>query len=537
MAEKVSQQIIEATKNGDIDKIQQLLTIPGINLNIKDKNYLTPVLIAARNNRLDILKKLIDADADINSQTNNGTTALIMASVNNNLDIVKELLKHPNIKPNIINVNGLSALVAASYIGNIDIVKELIAAGVNINIKTNDGGNALLAALGTSKTENLIEIVKELIIGGIDVNIKTNSGKSPLIVATSRGELDIVKELLKHPNIKVDITLKNGYTALIAASYIGNKNIVNELINAGANVNIRTDTGFTALIEGARSKNIDIVNSLITAGADPNLQEYKIGLTALMYLADFENINIAKLLLDNNANPNIKTYKGYSALIRAIIKNNTNFIKLLLQRDDIDINSVMRLGGEYTPLMVAAELGNLNIIKMLLKDRRVLINQYNAFGLSAYLIAAEKGDVDVIRAFHDPTITDREEPNIAPRIGRIVTKVNTFLEDKTIKNPINIEANEEDSISLEKFKEGDEVVRIRAADDTGKIKDWFYHSYNWVRWVRLKASYDQLPTNPTTGLTVTPDQVDIFTAHIVPQKDEFSMVGGYRHTTRRRRRI
>jgi ankyrin repeat protein len=472
MADKASQQIIEATRNENLLLIRRLLKTTGINVNAQDKD---------------------------------GKTALMWAVIKERLDIVDELLtKGAKSGINLQDKSGHSALILSCLDGNINIIKLLLKNGADVNAQDNHKNTALIMAISSDKKD--IKIIK-------------------LILTYTKPEF-------------IDIRVVGKNTALILAVLnTRNLDIVNTILDYGANVNLQNNVGYSALESAAHAGDIDIVKTLINHGADVNTKDVRED-TPLIQAAIQGHANIVYELLYNTHNAidvNYQTTKGGTALDAAVSFEHDEIVKILLDFPATNPNLIYNISGN-TSLMKAAKFGMVNIVKMFLENRRVLINQYNIFGLSAYLIAAEEGHIDVIRAFHDPTITDREEPNIAPRIGRIVTKVNTFLEDKTIKNPINIEKDAEDSISLERFKEGDEVVRIQAPDDTGKMRDWFFYPDNWIRWVRLKASYDQLPTNPTTGLTVTPDQVDIFTAHIVPPKDEFSMVGGYRHATRKRRR-
>ena len=56
---------------------------------------------------------------------------------------------------------------------------------------------------------------------------------------------------------------------LIAASYCGNENDIDDAINEGANVNCKTDLGYTPLMYAAVF-NREIMNYLIQKGADVN---------------------------------------------------------------------------------------------------------------------------------------------------------------------------------------------------------------------------------------------------------------------------
>ena len=103
---------------------------------------------------------LIKNGADVNIQDNNeevsGNTALMMAAVENRIDIVKILIA-ANANLNLQNENGTTALMWAAMSGQ-EIVKFLIDAGADINLKENDGWTALRYA---RRTEDM-DIIKLL---------------------------------------------------------------------------------------------------------------------------------------------------------------------------------------------------------------------------------------------------------------------------------------------------------------------------------------------------------------------------------------
>jgi ankyrin repeat protein len=84
--------------------------------------------------------------------------------------------------------------------------------------------------------------------------------------------------------------------------FMGNADIdvIQHLINNGADVNIRDNFGYTALIWASRFGHIDIVRLLIDAGADVNARNDG-GRTALMYASDCGYLDIVELLRSKGA--------------------------------------------------------------------------------------------------------------------------------------------------------------------------------------------------------------------------------------------
>lgn len=107
----------------------------------------------------------------------------------------------------------------------------------------------------------------------------------------------------KYPNKKIigyRINIKNMCPIHIAAEF-GYIEIVEALIEKGADINITCLYGKTALHKACQSDKIDIVKILIKNGADVNIKN-DIKQTALYYALDDGNEEIADILMKNGAN-------------------------------------------------------------------------------------------------------------------------------------------------------------------------------------------------------------------------------------------
>jgi len=113
--------------------------------------------------------------------------------------------------------DGFICCVAAAR-GNIDAVKTLLGAGANVNYADSRGWTALLNAAGTCSDKNAsVEIAKLLIKAKSNVN----SALSPLTGQSA------------------------GSTALYRAAYVGHLELVQLLLNAGANPNLAKTNGYS----------------------------------------------------------------------------------------------------------------------------------------------------------------------------------------------------------------------------------------------------------------------------------------------------
>lgn len=95
-----------------------------------------------------------------------------------------------------------------------------------------------------------------------------------LFIAVKHGNLDMVKELLDNganPNVRG----KNGEAPLHWASIKGHLLIVRELLNKGADVNIQDDSRkATPLHAAAFGGYVPVVRELLNRGANPNKKDY-----------------------------------------------------------------------------------------------------------------------------------------------------------------------------------------------------------------------------------------------------------------------
>jgi len=104
--------------------------------------------------------------------------------------------------------------------------------------------------------------------------LKNTAGIYPLILASQQGRSDVVKFLLEQ-NAALDVIDGYGNNALWAACYADNSDCIDALIKAGIDINHQNSvSGATALIFAASSGRDAVVERLLAAGADPDLKTH-----------------------------------------------------------------------------------------------------------------------------------------------------------------------------------------------------------------------------------------------------------------------
>lgn len=182
---------------------------------------------------------------------------------------------------------------------------------------------------------------------------------TPLHGAIDVERIDIVKLLLEYDAYPdaYDFTIcdeNDGTTVNYAGGIFGDYDITKLLIEWGASVNRATEECNS--LHDAISRNYEnIVELLLDNDCDVNISHRsKIPLMVAIY--NNNNYIIKKLLNHKNIKVNEWTYRYGTALHYAIKHNNYDTIKLLLERDDIDIN-IKNTDG-FSPIDMAKATDN-----------------------------------------------------------------------------------------------------------------------------------------------------------------------------------
>ncbi len=116
---------------------------------------------------------------------------------------------------------------------------------------------------------------------------------------------------------------------LIQAVMAGDGDKVKELLDNGADVDVRDRNGMTPLILAAKKGRSQIVRLLLEKGADVNAQDEVMGWTALILASALGYKSVVKLLLENGADVSIKDKNGMTALKYAIKNDYVEIAKLI----------------------------------------------------------------------------------------------------------------------------------------------------------------------------------------------------------------
>jgi hypothetical protein len=178
---------------------------------------------------------------------------------------------------------------------------------------------------------------------------------------------------------------------LILATSNGNKEIVQTLLDNGANVNAKNNSGMTALMDACASTTgmKEIVRALLDKGADVNAKDNG-GQTALMFASSTGNKEIVRALLDKGADVNAKSNDGNTAMTFA--------------SDKTEVEELLIKAGAKPAAVSVSKKSNESVntsLKYKCDDGTVFT--YVEDGDTVRLMFAKSNTVEVLEDNHPPT--------------------------------------------------------------------------------------------------------------------------------------
>ncbi|XP_015433634.1 PREDICTED: histone-lysine N-methyltransferase EHMT2 [Dufourea novaeangliae] len=234
-----------------------VLVQAGAQLDVMDRNQLTPLMLAASKGKADVVKYLIRIGADVTLKGEDGMTALHMAAKSGHLEVCRIILtecKAPRTLVDSVDDGGWTSLIWACEFCHADVARFLLDKKCDPLIRDAEQN----IALHWSAFSGSSEITEMLLNEGCDVNAVNVHGDTPLHIA-ARQDQYAVSVLLLARGAKIGEVNAAGETA------------VNCCTNDGDTMSaLRLNAKVNELSEHMWEKTVKILTNDISRGKETN---------------------------------------------------------------------------------------------------------------------------------------------------------------------------------------------------------------------------------------------------------------------------
>ncbi|CAI7635530.1 unnamed protein product [Penicillium bialowiezense] len=319
--------------SGHATNVAYILKNATVDVNIESSGR-TLLFNACISSRLDAVKVLLAAGADPNILCS--TLPPILGGMGSNRRHAPKRVKQQN------EPRGFTALHALTGINNryerpqssVDCVLAIIQAGADVHVRSTDGKTALHFACA-----NNVNIVKLLLKAGADPYATDDKGDT---ILHTNGAND--KELLPvlHESGLVDVNrimIETNGGPIFTRLQGNHPESALDFLKYTSNLNMTTSDGYSPLhvLFEKRCSNhtFDVVNALLSAGVDPNLRN-KNGDAALHLIKSSVGADTIRALIKAGADLEIRDAQGQTPLFKAVtystgMRSETNLFKTLIE--------------------------------------------------------------------------------------------------------------------------------------------------------------------------------------------------------------
>ncbi|MFP3032042.1 MAG: ankyrin repeat domain-containing protein, partial [Wolbachia sp.] len=457
--------LLTAVQDGDLNKVESLAN-RGASLDTKDNNDWTLLHFAASSNKFDIVKFLLDKNANIKAKDVYGNTPLhVAAQYDSKLEIVEFLLDKNASGINDVNNNGSTPLHVATQGNKPSTVKFLLNKGASIQVK--DKHNR--TPLGLADQEGYTNIAQMIEQRQSDLD-------EELLTAVQDGDLDKVKSLVSQ-NANVNTTDMYSWTPLHWAAFKDRLEIAKFLIEKNADIDAedKGPYGKKPIHVAAENNSKDIIELFLSKGVGINDTD-KQGYTPLHYAAWRGRLEVAKFLIEEYANSIFKYNNGSTLPCDAPLSNHFHIIKCSIGEKNI---LEIRDNSGRVPLHCAASNGKLDVVKYFIDEEKVDVNIKDNGYWTPLHWASWGGHLDIAKYLVDK-------------------RANINAKDKGSKIPLNVAIDQKHNDVVKYLEQAQldlnkELLIAAKGDDLNKVIDLISKGAN------VKDNNDDTPLHLAVG--------------------------------------
>ncbi|KAK6330873.1 hypothetical protein TWF718_003070 [Orbilia javanica] len=334
--------LLAAISKNDSSIANLLLDQDEIDVNLTREGYTTPVEAAAFANNTEILKRLLEKNADIHYLGGKHISALHAAIEGNGLDAVK-LLLDKGVDPQKTEEGKELPIQAACKAGRTDIVRALCEHGARFVPKDPEKPDIKSSAELALESDILSLLV--YLFTQIGSNEEQKSlGKAILeraITSGSSKDLQSALEAGVNPNIDIDIKYWPRKTPLITAVINENAAMVKVLLDYNVDTTFEDNRQRNALTWAAHTGNTEIFELLLeNLRLKSTPEQFKVGCSGPLHAAiRAQMTSICSKLLDQGVDETIRDQNNWLPIQIAQCYEVDNITDLLKKSALLDSNS------------------------------------------------------------------------------------------------------------------------------------------------------------------------------------------------------
>ena len=351
-------------------EVGRILIEHGADTTAQDNCEMTPLHIASRNGHIELARLLVEHGADVAARDQNRRTPLFWASTEGYLEMARFIIGR-GADPTAQDDIGRTALHWASTHGRVEIARFLLEHGACVTARADDGRTPLHVA----SEEGNVKVVRLLVENGADATLG-----APLHVVTRYGYSEVAKILVER-GADLSTQTRDGQSPLHVASAYGNMEITRLLVEHGANLTTQDNRGLTPCDVAWREGHSEIAHFLTehaactTAQADDE--------RTLSPLPEEEQGANATTVANNRWTPlHVAAEQGNAEVVRALVEHG--------------MDVAARADNGWTPLHVASSCGSVEVLRILVEHGADVTARADN-GWTPLHVASSCGSVDVAR--------------------------------------------------------------------------------------------------------------------------------------------
>jgi len=353
------EELLEASRSGNEEKLMSLLTPLNVNCHASDGRKSTPLHLAAGYNRTRIVQLLLQHGADVHAKDKGGLVPLHNACSYGHFEVTELLIRH-GANVGAMDLWQFSPLHEAASKSRTEVCSLLLSHGADPMALNCHGKSAIDVAASQELKDRLLYEYRGHCL--FEACRQADLSKAKKLVSSSSNSSQAVAELLafKHP-----YSGDNAVHCTVASPFPKRKAIIEMLYRKGANLNDKNKELLTPLHVAVDKSHYDVIDVLLKCrGTKVNALD-SAGQTALHRAARDGNVQACRILLSYGADPHIVSLQGFTAA-----QLSTESVSKLLSEEPLN-----QAGADLEyQLLEASKAGDLELVKKVVLDHPHIVN-------------------------------------------------------------------------------------------------------------------------------------------------------------------